>query len=1785
LPKTGRFCILRVISRKLMKIRLFIIAFFAAFSSLAQPILVSENFTTVDSLLSAGTPPWAQDFTLKKSMPNSIRAVVGNASTAALTTISFNTTSLTNLSLSFWHICKVQIYDTARVEISTDNGATWAILPASSYQGQSGAYASITRFASNSYTDWQPNDNQAQPNNGWWKQEVFNLNTIGIGFTDVKVRFILKDGTAFPGANGNYGWVIDDVKILGANSEIIPPVITYANPVYQNFIFNNVGPYTVKTTITDASGVASANLFYSVNNASFNQVAMTNPSGNNWQGIIPAVNYNDTVDYYVVATDASASHNQAKAPVNGYNRFIVRQTSSSGTYDIPFLDNFESSFGWKANPTTGSVSVTAWEYGKPNYNIKNSVHSGLNCWSTNKNVPYANNSNAILTSPPFDFKNAFNVIFSFYTNYKTYDDKDGMRIEFSKDSGATWQILGSASDTGWYNTANINNTGKPGFTGNSSGWKQYKHSLSDLDFYADNYVMFRFIFTSDAANIAAGFSIDDVGLLYDLTVDVGAATILTPTDKCTALGLQKVRAVVQNYGAIIIQDTIPVAYRLNSNQAVVEKFYLHLAPGEIDTVTFTNPINIPAGNHQFKVLTVYEPDEIYGNDLTEITFSTGSLKNLPYVNKFENALSINDFCLDNGSESSISLNNVNPINGGQDLIFDSKTAVWTTPNPSLQPKDKKYIWRNDVNASAKAIARLCINSNNQTKVMMQLKVKLKTMQDTPITNYFRIAANGKQISPTIIPQNNNETNLSLLYDLSSVLPDNSINLEFQAKNSKGFDDWGVATFVDDILIYAVSNRDVAANKIITNANAWPLVGDSVNTALELKNVGLFKVDTSVVKVYVNNVKIDSLFKINSIFPNQSDVISFNKKFALTAGKNEIKIISNYYPDQNRYNDTIVAYIYAWPYLSTPYFNNFDTDNGYFLSQSNNKTKWEWGAPAKAYLDSAYSTPKAWVTNLSTDYFSKSRAYLYSPVFDFSNGKNPIVSFYQKRMIEPGKDGFNLQYTTDGQTWAIAGVKADPKASNWYNTDSLAATLQPAWTGQSESFEKSSIRLPQLSFKNKAQFRFLFASNDSVASEGTLIDNFSIYIPNAIDVGVSKIFTPIISNTDPNKAFLKVQIKNYGQDTIYSVPVSYQTNNGNWVTETWNGILYPFSVVNQTFVTSYNIPPGNYEVCAKTALTNDQDITNDKLCGNYYGIPVITPNYINTFENTAIIPWTKMANVWEFGTPAASNAVINAPYSGQNCWKTKLSGNYPDNSTDYLYTPYFNFSCSDSVVMSFMNRFDFESGKDGGVIEYTTNRGINWSLFDTTGATNWYNNNSIAALGTKGWSGNSNGWKNVIISLNKFEGKPDLVRFRFKFSSNGTVNRNGWGIDDFNITAKEKYDIALTNYNINPLINSVGDVVNFKINGLSKKGTLIDTLNFALVIDGNTTTEQFLINPSLDCNQTFSYTFNYNYHPTAGNHTGTIFSYNPNNKIDLDKTNDTLKFNFATRDVNSVVDLTQQNKKCYDFEGSSENWLSTNALSGGLTQGFNWETGNPLKTFISGSKTGNSCVVAGLSSNYPNNESMALTSPPMIMDSGACYTISFWHNYDFEQPYDGGSLEYSTNKGTSWSTFGASFEANWMNTPKISSNKNNPGWSGTSNGWVYATHIYHAEVRTPITFRFILTSNSSITREGWAIDNFCIEKMASCFVGINDVNSTNPSVLLYPNPTNGFINFQFNSIKNQPNSEIKIYDVIGKTVYNQLLNLPQGISISAIDISNLAKGIYHYQTVVNNTSFTGKIIVQ
>ncbi len=203
---------------------------------------------------------------------------------------------------------------------------------------------------------------------------------------------------------------------------------------------------------------------------------------------------------------------------------------------IPINSYYSQTFelglnGWQVDSLTSPIHT--WVVGDPaNKNILNSAHQGTNCVMTGGLTGgYANGEKSYLKSPCFDFTNLSTPYLSFYIRaHLPPDTVAGLNVWVSLDSSATWSLIGSTADTGWYNTADIQAepghinpaTGPvPGFSANPRNgrlgntvtpWSLMGIALPHLAGEED--VTFRFQFagmTNPVGNtVYEGIAIDDI---------------------------------------------------------------------------------------------------------------------------------------------------------------------------------------------------------------------------------------------------------------------------------------------------------------------------------------------------------------------------------------------------------------------------------------------------------------------------------------------------------------------------------------------------------------------------------------------------------------------------------------------------------------------------------------------------------------------------------------------------------------------------------------------------------------------------------------------------------------------------------------------------------------------------------------------------------------------------------------------------------------------------------------------------------------------------------------------------------------------------------------------------------------------------------------------------------------------------------------------------------------------------------------------------------------------------
>ncbi len=91
-------------------------------------------------------------------------------------------------------------------------------------------------------------------------------------------------------------------------------------------------------------------------------------------------------------------------------------------------------------------------------------------------------------------------------------------------------------------------------------------------------------------------------------------------------------------------------------------------------------------------------------------------------------------------------------------------------------------------------------------------------------------------------------------------------------------------------------------------------------------------------------------------------------------------------------------------------------------------------------------------------------------------------------------------------------------------------------------------------------------------------------------------------------------------------------------------------------------------------------------------------------------------------------------------------------------------------------------------------------------------------------------------------------------------------------------------------------------------------------------------------------------------------------------------------------------------------------------------------------------------------------------------------------------------------------------------------------------------------------------------------------GVNSQKSNVSSVFVFPNPSNGKLNIQWNTLATEKGN-VTISDITGRQVFSTTLNVNEGTGVSQLDLSGLNNGIYMVNIKSASINYTNKIEIQ
>lgn len=1366
------------------KITFLLAGLISAFSAYSQATVVyHETFDPADSVTSTGTPVWASDNTLQVSGTSSYRNQVATSTQSYLTTDAFSTLGNTFIVIDFDQICKIEYNDFATIEVSNDNGNTWVPLTYTEYLGTAPFQALGNRFASSAYSNWQPGNNTAVPTNSWWHHESFDVSALLPNAAQCKIRFKLNDQNN-NGSNNNYGWVLENIIVTASPSELTPPLIIQLNPIYQNNVFN-LGPFTINDSITDASGIDSANLYYTVNNGPQQMTAMTNVSGNHWAGVIPSVADSDTVCYFVRAWDASPAANSAVLPLSGCTQFVAHAGIT-----FPFFDDFDGSTLFTAN----NISTTSqWQLGAPAYGVTNTAHSAPNAWDINLTTAYASGANCQLYTPVFDFSSVQGARMSFWHNRYCEAYWDGTRVDYTTD-GVTWNVLGSVGDpqaVNWYTNASLASSGLPGWDGNSGGWVKSEYRLDLLDNVAGP-VQFRFVFTSDGSVEYDGYSIDDFLIRTPSPQDAALEAAISPdVSSCLPQGNVPLSVSILNDGADTIFPPMDVVYVLDNGTPVIEQYLDTLLPGQTDTFNFATPLNNTAGAHTLVIYTSLSGDGWTMNDTLTLAYVTAAGVAVPYINDFESGPpSLNDFCLTNTTQGRVQFlaSAANNSTGG--VAFDATNSLDWDFGMDTITSSPFYIWDPNNCDQQRANARLIVNTTGFNDLVLEVDLSLLYAFADEYTN-FRVKVNGQMLTPHLRPNMATTPYQTYRYMLTSFLPSPFLTIDFESKVAYDVTVNGTGVFMDNLHIYEPDSID-AGVYAITQPSPITVAGSPTTVAVNIRNYGTSTLTSIPVAYQVDlNTPVVETWT-GSLAPNASTSYTFTTPFSSPTNNFNICSWTQLVGDSSSWNDTTCKGGFGMPLVSVPYSDDFDGPQN-FAAITTYANSWELGNPAAPLITGTHSGPNAWEVNLNGQYNNNSNEFLYTPFFDFSQVSSAELRFWQWYNCDNFYDGGRVEYSTDGgQTWTVLGVAFDPLGTSWYNQSFLQSSFLPGWSGNGGGYFQSKYDLTMFNnYPNPVQFRFVFTADNFNfgPADGWAIDDFEIFVP--VDAATNTItFGPPSPLPMPGNNTVKVNLANPGLLTLNNVNLTLEIDNNIIVTDALTPSLVPNASINHTFSVQWTgATPGLHTIRCWTGQPNGLVDTNHPNDTTTWVVSVMdtfaTYPYCNNFESGNGIPplttmnairFTNTKNSWEQGTPGKN--IINAAHGGTQCWITDLTLNYLQSDSAGLFLPVFTVDTVHCYHLEFWTRHLTPVNADGGQVEFSFDMGNTWTRMGLVNEPNWYNLATATGLGSgyqPNFGGTSNGWYLAQHDI-RFSQAGQVI-FRFRFGSDNSIQSEGWAIDD------------------------------------------------------------------------------------------------------------------------------------------------------------------------------------------------------------------------------------------------------------------------------------------------------------------------------------------------------------------------------------------------------------------------
>ena len=240
------------------------------------------------------------------------------------------------------------------------------------------------------------------------------------------------------------------------------------------------------------------------------------------------------------------------------NNILTKSIIINQSKDLPYSNNFENNDDAIINYSNNNNS--SWVLDRPAGNNLNRTGGGAKAYCTSANGTYNNDTKDYLLSPCYDLTQLNNPEISFKMAHDLERDYDAFYIEYSIDSGTTWEKLGTYGDRRWYNSDSSEGACVGGqWTGTNLSMNTYKH---DLDFIKNEpNVVFRFVMASDPLTAQEGVVFDQLKIVDKNAVNGSSKMSIypNPTNKNLTIvwgSINPTNITITNLQGMIIYENI-----------------------------------------------------------------------------------------------------------------------------------------------------------------------------------------------------------------------------------------------------------------------------------------------------------------------------------------------------------------------------------------------------------------------------------------------------------------------------------------------------------------------------------------------------------------------------------------------------------------------------------------------------------------------------------------------------------------------------------------------------------------------------------------------------------------------------------------------------------------------------------------------------------------------------------------------------------------------------------------------------------------------------------------------------------------------------------------------------------------------------------------------------------------------------------------------------------------------------------------------------------------------------